>query len=534
MTLSPRRRARTWKAVLLTLALAIGHGPGGWAQVTVSAPKVAEADALAVDGPRLVADFAVAAGPETGMSLILPERLLPMEGGPPVTVTWTRTDSGAQARAGVPVALAAGTTAGFRMEADLPDLKRYAARLIVRRAGEGGANDMVSGPFVFARAPVPVPSDFLPGTLHRTATVWPWLPPTAAGADASLLLSINGRNATDRPIAVGEARWGALTRAGAGEETVAYSLAVDAVTASHTCGPVVQPGALCTLELQVPGLLPPGRYDLDVALSGAEGGVSASEITLEVRAPGWFAALVVAVGALVGAAIAHWREVDRPRALVELPLVLIADEFRRLARDAKSGEVVSRARERVDAIEAGLRNGRLGLSSAVPDPAVLATERALLGNVERVILAVEHQQPPGAVQAELVALQASLRAEPWDAAGTRAALDKLEQARKAELERVAGKSRVQPESTATAPKIEFSTGQLLPAVDADVGAFVQRITRMDLGTALFMAALIGLGGVAVLWVGNPIWGTGLDVVTAFAAGVATRLTLPSPVAKPLS
>ena len=54
---------------------------------------------------------------------------------------------------------------------------------------------------------------------------------------------------------------------------------------------------------------------------------------------------------------------------------------------------------------------------------------------------------------------------------------------------------------------------------------------MDLDSALLMAALIGLGSVAVLWVGDPTWESGLDLVTAFAAGVAARMTLPSPAAK---
>jgi hypothetical protein len=451
-----------------------------------------------------------------------------------LTLRWSRADNGAAEAAGVPVALTPGAAVTFRMEANLPNTSRYAARLILRRAGAAVSAGQILGPYVFARAPVSLPADFLLPTQRQRATVWPWLPATAKAAGERLRVAIRGTNWTARSISLAGVEHGALMREGPDATTTDLSYPVSAVIAVHTCGTTVAPGAFCTVELELPGLLGPGRYGLDVALKGAEGGVSASRVTLEVRAPGWFATLVVALGALVGAAIAHWREVDRPRALLELPLVQIANGFRRLASEAESREVATLARDRAAEIEAALSQGRLGLSAQPPDPVTQSGSLRILSRADRGIAAARASGTTAApVMAALSALTDTLCADPWDSVATEAAVLKLDQVWRADQMQAAGQGPIRFESAEGPAQVTLPTGQFLPGVGADAAAYVQRITRMDLGTALFMAALIGLGGLAVLWVGNPIWGSGLDILTAFAAGVATRLTLPSPVTKPL-
>lgn len=526
MTALNRSLACAGRALVAAWMLAMLSQPG-LAQITVGGPEVVAPAPMEVEGSRLVVDFPVTAGPATGMQLVLPRTMEPVEGTAPLPLRWSRADSGAAEVAGVPVAIAPGATVTFRMETDLPDTRRHAVRLILRRAGAAGGGDRILGPYVFSRAPVPLPKDFLLSTLHQTVTIWPWLPATAQGAGTGLRLAIRGANATARPVAVAGIAHGALVREGAAAGTTSFSYPVSAVTSGHTCGDKVAPGGFCTVELLLPGLLRPGRYGLDVALSGAEGGVSPSRVTLEVRAPGWFAALLVALGALVGAAIAHWREVDRPRALVELPLIRIADGFRDLANDADSREVKIVARDRVAEIETALSESRLGRTAPAADAAALSAALKVLRGVERGIAAVlasgTAAQP---VKDALAALNASLRADPWEAAATAAALARLEQALAAD------RPLIRLEEVAARAQIDLTPGQTLPDPTADAATYVRRITRMDLGTALFMAALIGLVGLPVLWVGDPVWGSALDIVAAFAAGVATRLTLPSPVAKP--
>jgi hypothetical protein len=376
--------------------------------------------------------------------------------------------------------------------------------------------------------------DFLPATLRHATSVWPWVPPTAQGADTQILVAVPGRNTTTHAVAVNAVSLGSLSRQGSADEIVTANLPVSAVTATQTCGQNVAPGGFCTVELEIPGLLTPGRYGLDVTLSGSEGGVSATHVTLEVRAPGWVAVLVVALGALIGAAVAHWREVDRPRALVELPLVMLAEDFRGLARTSQSREVAALARDRTAMIESALRRGRLGLTDAVLDATTLATDRNILRRADHTLSAIAANAAIAArLTPALQALTATLRDDPWVASTSAAALTVLEQAWQAEVAQRQTIKTVQPESVGETAQITLPIGVFLPDAGADVQAFVQRIGRMDLGSALFMAVVIGLGGVAVLWVGNPIWGSGLDLVTALAAGVATRLTLPSPSVKPL-
>lgn len=531
MTTSKPSRTRATFAALVALLLSCQPG---LAQITVGGPVIVVPVKVEVEGPRLVVDFPVTAGPDAGLQLFLPGSLEPVEGNEPVAASWSRVETGAAEVAGAPVVLGPGAAATFRMEAILPDSTRYAARLILRRAGAVGGADQVLGPYVFARAPVPLPTEFLLATVHQRVTLWPWLPATANAAGEPLRVAIRGLNATERPIAIAGVAHGALTREGAEATITDLSFPVSAVSAGHTCGTVVDPGAFCTVELKLPALLGPGRYGLDVALSGAEGGVSMSRVTLEMRAPGWFAALVVALGAMVGAAVAHWREVDRPRALVELPLVRIADGFRRLEREADSREVVLVAREHAAEIDAALSQSRLGASAPEADPKALSDALRILRGAERGIAAVGASGTIGAtVREALTALTTSLRADPWNPAATETALRKLEQVWAADQVQAAGKGVIRLESTEGTAQVALPTGQFLPVIGADAATYVQRISGMDLGTAFFMAGLIGLGGLAILWVGNPVWGSGVDILTAFSAGVATRLTLPSPVAKPL-
>lgn len=526
MTAPTRSLARAGRALAAAWMFAM-LGQPGLAQITVGGPEVVATAPMEVEGSRLVVDFPVTGGAAMGLQLVLPRTTEPVDGAAPLPLRWSRADTGATEVAGVPLTLAPGATITFRMETDLPDTGRHAVRLVQRRAGAAGGGDQVLGPYVFSRAPVPLPKDFLLSTLHQTVTIWPWLPATAQGAGTGLRVAIRGANTTALPVAVAGVAHGALAREGAAAGTTSFSYPVSAVTSGHTCGDKVAPGGFCTVELTLPGLLGPGRYGLDVALSGAEGGVSPSRVTLEVRAPGWFAVLLVALGALVGAAIAHWREVDRPRALVELPLIRIADGFRDLANNADSREVKIVARDRVAEIETALSESRLGLTAPAADPAALSAALKVLRAAERGIAAVRASgtdAPP--VLATLDALTATLRADPWEAAATAAALKQLDAAL------VADRPAIRLEGVAAPAQIDLIPGQTLPDPTADAATYVQRITRMDLGSALFMAALIGLVGLPVLWVGNPVWGSALDIVAAFAAGVATRLTLPSPVAKP--
>ena len=521
---------RWFAGAALLLALAT---PGA-AQVTVAAPAVIGATAQSVTGEALAADFAVAAGPKAQLHLILPAALTALDGGEDVPLRWTMADSGAQAPADTPILLPPGSISGFRMQATLPTTRRYAASLRVTEGAAAAQPVQTLGPYVFARAKVPLPDRFLPENVHHAETIWPWLPVSAAGANTKFLITVKGLNATDHPVPVDKPMVGALARNGAVEGTIDASHPVADVTVQADCPDSVPAGAFCTLMLDLPGLLMPGRYTLDASLTGTEGGVSTTRVTLDVRAPGWLAALVVAAGAILGAVVAHWREVDRPRALAELPLVMLADQFRRLAAAAHSPLVVALLRDRVALIEAGLRAGRLGVADPAPDGTALAADRDVLSRSDRVLARLDEAPPAQqtALAAKKLALLDTLGADPWVRDATAAALATLEAAWAARQNLVMQTTVTTEAAGGAAADLTLPVGSLLPGVEADVATFLRRITRMDLGTGLFIAGLIGLGGVAVLWVTDPTWGSGMDVVTAFAAGVATRLTLPMPGAKP--
>lgn len=532
MSLPKRPFARPGRVPLVALFCLALLGQAALAQVTVGSPALVVTSPAAVEGSGLVADFPVTAGPDGGMQIVLPPQLVPLLGTAAPALRWSRADTGASVAAGVPVALAPGATVAFRMEADLPDTARYAARLIVRRAGIVGGQDQMLGPYVFARKPMPLPADFLPRTPSQEVSVWPWLPATAQGADARIAMSIQGRNATDHPLTLDGIALGALTREGSTAGVTTFSYPTGSVKASNGCTNEVAPGAFCTVDLDLPGLLAPGRYRIDMALRGAEGGVSVSTATLTVRAPWWFAAFVVGLGAMVGAAVAHWREVDRPRALVELPLVQIADKFRDLSHEAASRDVAAVSRDKAAEIGTALSQGRLGMASPALDPAVLSVALRALRSADRSIAdAVSADLETPQIHAAMTALVASLGASPWDAAATEAAARKLDLALDAARNAPLGR-KVVLETAAPPAQVTYQPGQFLPGTGANAAAYLQRIARMDMGTALFTATLIGLGGLAVFWVGNPVWGSAMDLVLAFTAGVATRLTLPSPVARP--
>lgn len=521
-----------WLCILLALAFFAGWARPGLAEVSIAPPVVTTPKSVTVDGEHLVADFVVTTKGTEVRQLILPAQLVPETGSGEVTAVWTRTDGGSPVQVEAPVALSPGTTLGFRLEAKLPDTRRYVLQIALRPAGSASGAPQVLGSYMFQRALTQLPSNFLPSSQSHAVVLWPWLPATAIGARDKLRLTVKGANTASSAVSVESADTGPLVRQTADNAIYGTSLAPEAVNLADDCDAPVAPQAFCTIEVLLPAVLAPGRYTMALAARGTDGGVSTSQLTLNVKAPGWFAAMIVGLGALVGAAIAHWREVDRPRALVELPLVTIADQFRMLAGTAGTAEVARVARDRVAAIQAALLHGRIGIATPMPDPVVLAGYLRTLRGADRALVEARNAGlQASAFEPAMTELLAALQAEPWDHTATEAALQKFLTLVKAMLAQAKPEAVVALE-TATTSQIVLPIGQLLPGVDQDSKTFVRRIARMDMGTATFMAALIGLGGLAVLWVNNPTWGAGLDLITAFAAGVATRLTLPTPTARP--
>jgi hypothetical protein len=217
------------------------------------------------------------------------------------------------------------------------------------------------------------------------------------------------------------------------------------------------------------------------------------------------AALVVGAGIILGALVAHWREVARPRLIEELRLGQGLELLRGLTGPDLPDVVVRAAARHIRQVEDRMELRRLTDGIALPDADVLLAEARLLAEAGDALARI-NADPRLAAQlgGQVAALTGLIAAETMDAAAVRTALEALISARQALPE--ATTKGVAPEAATGVPGLPVSA--LLPPVGTAPSTLRRLVRRMDWRTELALLVLAGLAAIPV-WGASPTWGGGV-------------------------
>lgn len=636
------------------------------AETAVSSAQAVAQDTIVVDSDDARVTITLETEPGEVAGMLVDPVLRRMSDGSTVAARWELDPAGTEATAGQPLRLPVGQSV-LMLSARLPGPGLYEAAFRLSDA-QGAISRRVV--LRLERLATALPSDFLPATLAVDLTSPP-VPFGHFGYPPIFAVAVTGR--TDAPLSGGAAGLsvGALVRQGA-DGAAGPAVPPEKIARESDCNRAMAPGDLCTITLGLPRLAP-GSYRLDLAVSGAAGGASASALTLQVRGSAVWAGALIGLGALLAGVVQHWRTVDKTALIDRLPLALLREDAATLAASAP-GPVRARLQAVADRVTNLLQDSRYGAALPATARDDLRAELTALRGAHAALSASGTLDPAGRgiIAPPEAALTTSLSATPWQAAATgtaaadlTAALDALpalsaasqalreglakllpalalpgkdlapadqnlllaaeislrDAAQPAASAAVIGKrtgalaghlagladlgSRVEAilrerearriaaldealradasladtlaaglqelelpvapgdfpglirrhaelkrleraaggtETQATAPDlppdvsaadlppaldIVLTPGLLLPPPEAGSAAINARIAGLDLLTNLIVAALIGAGGVLVLWAGNATWGSYADSIGALLAGVGTRLAIPA-------
>ncbi len=225
------------------------------------------------------------------------------------------------------------------------------------------------------------------------------------------------------------------------------------------------------------------------------------------------------------------------QANAEVAMTLV-ESLEQATEQARSGGTpAATIRERVEALEAAVAAARSSAVGYVNDAAVKlqAAAQALVtattaGSNERARSEVLGRKAAAFVAAPPAedAIEAQLRdlAIQWNTEG--------------ELDRIINAARPRAMTSATAaqtfevpgvPGIEVPVTLLLPTPGASLAQLGRAQRRNELLTNGLIMLATGLAGVVALWAQDPTWGSTMDIIAAFLAGMAVNLAIgPTPIA----
>lgn len=436
-------------------------------------------------------------------------------------VVWARQTAGAgETGLGDRLQLAAGEQAVLVGTARLPAAGRYRLQL---SGNPDGAAPVVQQPLILVREPAAVTATMLPQRVSWAATGVPWAWPGSLGNrdTPERRMSVLLTNTSDLPVPLPQLTASPLRKVG--ETGIDGRRGMPApVIDTANCPPEIPPGGRCSIVLVLPAGLAAGKHLTALTATGG-GGAATTEIEVSVRLWPALAALVVGAGIILGALVAHWREVARPRLIEELRLGQGLELLRGLTGPDLPDVVVRAAARHIRQVEDRMELRRLTDGIALPDADVLLAEARLLAEAGDALARI-NADPRLAAQlgGQVAALTGLIAAETMDAAAVRTALEALISARQALPE--ATTKGVAPEAATGVPGLPVSA--LLPPVGTAPSTLRRLVRRMDWRTELALLVLAGLAAIPV-WGASPTWGAGFDVVQAFLAGVAVRIVAPT-------
>jgi hypothetical protein len=374
---------------LSALLVSIGASSSSVAAVERVASPTPETVPVTITAPAGRVTVTLRNSPGGGDARIRPQRhFRPVsENAQQVEAAWTRLDTGLSTGADGLFTLAPGASATFEARGTFPAAGTWETALAVEAEG--------TTPPAFFALPVtrtvppaqPLPVDFLLQTLPTRID----LPVGVWTTDTQREVSLAARNATSAPLAVASVTLGRVTTA-AGQTEITTALSARPEVNSENCRRTLEPNDPCFATMTVPLGLEPGRYLFEVVATGAGGGQSVRFQPVEVRASAWWAAALVASGALLGTIVTGWRQSGRQ--LVEAR-ILAAERSRQSALlgsnttmpDARASaeNLVERLRE----LDAQIRRG-----TTAPDLAPYDGRLQAIASAVRVHAAVERLRDP--------------------------------------------------------------------------------------------------------------------------------------------
>lgn len=253
--------------------------------------------------------------------------------------SWTRFPR-AEAPSGSTFTLRADETATFEVVGHFDRPGLYETSLSVDDVDGAGAQRFV---IRIARTLAPLPDDFLADPPRVRIELGAF---EALSDGAPVDIRVNGRNALTEPVTVGSLVTGAIIRT-EGDARMQAATNGLAELRQTGCDGEIAAGWSCALDLRLPARLAPGSYMVDVMVTGAGGGQSQRTIAIDVRASAWLAGIVIAIGVVLGALVAGWREVSRQVSTRRIAASLVRDRAAELANSSKQAPVARRARELV-------------------------------------------------------------------------------------------------------------------------------------------------------------------------------------------
>jgi hypothetical protein len=334
--------------------------PSGALQVTGAQYFDDKPVELPAEGGKV--ELTVTAGPDSDAILTLRAGISSLNGNEVSPSVWWRADIG-QLPERVGAALLVGMGETVRLVLEVPPLPAGEYRTEVGLQ----ASDRVFH-VGFNVAPLPAPAE-LPTTLLQAGTLRAVVSPFSRKTEQFDLEAIND---TTETVVFGKLETGNLTS----KNVVVMSAPMvphEIVAGSGNCESIL-PGTSCSFTITLPPGLRAGEYRFPVTATGLHGGVSITEIVLQVARPWWLAALLVTLGVVVGAAHVAYRSYVIPNNRLRAKLRQIMEGAASLAKsDADLPTPISGAAE-------ALRAEALAAETEViqgEDRVSLATELAM-------------------------------------------------------------------------------------------------------------------------------------------------------------
>lgn len=448
-----------------------------------------------------------------------------------VGVTITRTVDGKSAALGKDgtISLEAGTNLDLVASANLA--KPGAYTVFVRLLDDKRA-ELTNASLTVTREPDTMPDDgvvssptqtrFFSGVSEVAMTL-----PVRGLADRALGFTITGATVirvgksgesdaglalTGAPPGAGQASSGATPADGASETPLSPSAATMRCIGGRIeqTGPyTVDPGGSCTLALALSNV-PAGDYRLRFNLAGTGGGARAVEMPFKVRACVWWLVLWLVIGAIGGAIVTWWRDIQQPRVREALVLAQLDEEIRQKASETglpNATDLLGRLTYFVAELRIRVADGE-SLEDLKTERDEIRARLKLVGDaIYHWVNATEANR-----QANAALYEATLRtvASGSPAAAT-AAVDKLRDKLYPDLAALGGAA---PEAGGTVPLPE------IPGLFSRAGLRVLQnvMLTFELLTSLILFAFFVLLVVLVVWDADPAWGSTADMILAVLIG----------------
>lgn len=334
---------------------------------------------------------------------------------------WSVPQSGTQPESGA-FTIAKDTTTAFMVEGQFDAIGTYVVGLTVSANVGGGAAAPSEKRFTLSvtRTMAAVPANLLiePRPARINLGFWD------AATKSQRVLGVSAQNAGTDPVLLGGptvTRFVALE----GDTEISVALRGRASVAPGDCAAELTPKKDCTLDVTLPEGLPPGRYAVDVALSGLGGGRTMASVRVDIRRSAWFAAMLVGIGALAGYLVVYWRERGRTGIERRISVAELQGRISKLVVDAKSSLVQARAKGLLDsarALEATVSAG--GDPSA--DLAAIGGRYTALAAAEQALLRAEHPDLRPMFDELGKRLKSELQSDQWNVDNVNAAVQRIQ------------------------------------------------------------------------------------------------------------